>query len=167
MCSRFQLESRACALDSSWNREQLLPIPVGIESRCSIGERVLLIPVGLESTALDASWYQEQRPRYQREARAGALDSNPNREQCSRRQLVSRAVLSIPTGIESRCSRFEPESRAVLSIRLRIESNGSRNELGSSRIRIALACSRFLSFRGGAEKSKIQLTTQYYIFLGG
>ena len=110
----------------------------------STGEQVLLIPVGLESTA---------------------LDSHSNREQRSRFQLESRALLSIPVGIESnaldsswnqeQCSRFQLESRALLSIRTRIESkaldsNSNREQLLSKRIRIERNCSRHESSRATA-----------------
>ena len=54
-CSRFELESRALALDTGWNREHVLSIRVGIESTCS--------RYGLASRAcaLDTGWNREQR----------------------------------------------------------------------------------------------------------
>ena len=120
-CSGNEFASSA-DLDSNWYREQLLSIPLGIESSRSRFQsesravaldsnwnreqllstriRVLSIPIGIQSSALDSDWNREQ-------------------------------VLSIPVGFERKCSRFQLESRA-----LALDSTWIREHLLSTRVGI-------------------------------
>ena len=125
LCSGNEFASSA-ALDSTWNREQLLSIRVGIESSCSRFElESRAVALDTNPSALDTRSNREHYSRFQLESRASDLDTSWNREQRSPFELASRSVaLAFGSCRERLLPRRFPDSSVCLG---RAVSEGCRS----------------------------------------